>query len=171
MWPQIKCMFLIILVDHQASVAMSSHKELDGAVRIGPYGRKDLQSCHFRTYHLTYAHYVKFPSWGFQICRRQHALKPGRGKTLFHRHRRRVVFIRFNRLVVSIRGSHLNDGLVGPLDCKIYFESGLPVCVSRCFFAQLLEGSWRSISLCFFAILQPCSGISRLWCVQLQPLI
>ncbi len=146
-------MFLIVLVDHQASVAMSSHKELDGAVRIGPYGRKDLQSCHFRTYHLTYAHYVKFPSWGFQNCRRQHALKPGLGKTLF------------------LRGSHLNDGLVGPLDCKIYFESGLPVCVSRCFFAQLLEGSWRSISLCFFAILQPCSGISRLWCVQLQPLI
>ncbi|CAG0915338.1 unnamed protein product [Notodromas monacha] len=49
-------------LNSRGSVAMSSHKELDGAVRIGKFMRKDLQSCQFRKYHLTYAHYVKFPS-------------------------------------------------------------------------------------------------------------
>ncbi|CAG0892876.1 unnamed protein product [Darwinula stevensoni] len=54
--------FIMTVFANKGSVALSSHKELDGATHIGAYQRKDLHSCQFHKYHLTYAHYVKFPS-------------------------------------------------------------------------------------------------------------
>ena len=44
----------------QASIALSSHAELDGKRTVREYTRLDLQSCQFSNYHLTYAHYARY---------------------------------------------------------------------------------------------------------------
>ena len=48
----------------QTSTAADSHQELRKCNRFGDWLRKDAQYSQFQNYELTYAHFVRFPSWG-----------------------------------------------------------------------------------------------------------
>ena len=47
----------------QTSMAAESHKELQKCGHFGDWMRKDIQYSQFQNYELTYAHFVRFPSW------------------------------------------------------------------------------------------------------------
>ena len=44
-------------------MANESHKELQKTGSFGDWARKDIQYSQFQNYELTYAHFVRFPSW------------------------------------------------------------------------------------------------------------
>ena len=44
-------------------MAAESHKELQKCGHFGDWLRKDIQYSQFQNYELTYAHFVRFPSW------------------------------------------------------------------------------------------------------------
>ena len=44
-------------------MAAESHKELQKCGHFGDWMRKDIQYSQFQNYELTYAHFVRFPSW------------------------------------------------------------------------------------------------------------
>ena len=44
-------------------MAAESHKELQKTGSFGDWARKDIQYSQFQNYELTYAHFVRFPSW------------------------------------------------------------------------------------------------------------
>ena len=48
----------------QTSMAADSHKELQVCRNFGDWIRNDIQYSSFQNYELTYAHFVRFPSWG-----------------------------------------------------------------------------------------------------------
>ncbi|CAG0879225.1 unnamed protein product [Cyprideis torosa] len=54
--------FIMTVFANEGSITLNSHSALDGSKDILDYHRVDLQSCRFRNYHLTYAHYARFPS-------------------------------------------------------------------------------------------------------------
>ena len=47
----------------QTSMAAESHKELQKCGHFGDWMRKDIQYSQFQNYELTYAHFIRFPSW------------------------------------------------------------------------------------------------------------
>ena len=59
------CQIVAVLSFHyfQTSTAAESHKELRTCNRFGDWLRKDAQYSQFQNYELTYAHFVRFPSW------------------------------------------------------------------------------------------------------------
>ena len=44
-------------------MAAESHKELQKTGRFGDWARKDIQYSQFQNFELTYAHFIRFPSW------------------------------------------------------------------------------------------------------------
>ena len=52
-----------IYLTFQTSMAADSHKELQMCRNFGDWIRNDIQYSSFQNYELTYAHFIRFPSW------------------------------------------------------------------------------------------------------------
>lgn len=58
--------FIVTVFANKTSPAFGASRELEHISNIGQFKRRDVQYCRFDTYDLTYAHYVKYPSWGLK---------------------------------------------------------------------------------------------------------
>lgn len=58
--------FIVTVFANKTSPAFGASRELEHIANIGQFKRRDVQYCRFDTYDLTYAHYVKYPSWGLK---------------------------------------------------------------------------------------------------------
>ena len=58
--------FIVTVFANKTSPAFGASRELEHITNIGQFKRRDVQYCRFDTYDLTYAHYVKYPSWGLK---------------------------------------------------------------------------------------------------------
>lgn len=59
--------FIVTVFANKTSPAFGASRELEHIANIGQFKRRDIQYCRFDAYDLTYAHYVKYPSWGLKI--------------------------------------------------------------------------------------------------------
>lgn len=59
--------FIVTVFANKTSPAFGVSRELEHISNIGQFKRRDIQYCRFDAYDLTYAHYVKYPSWGLKI--------------------------------------------------------------------------------------------------------
>lgn len=59
--------FIVTVFANKTSPAFGASRELEHISNIGQFKRRDIQYCRFDAYDLTYAHYVKYPSWGLKI--------------------------------------------------------------------------------------------------------
>lgn len=58
--------FIVTVFANKTSPAFGASRELEHIANIGQFKRRDIQYCRFEAYDLTYAHYVKYPSWGLK---------------------------------------------------------------------------------------------------------
>jgi hypothetical protein len=58
--------FIVTVFANKTSPAFGASRELEHIANIGQFKRRDVQYCRFDTYDLTYAHYIKYPSWGLK---------------------------------------------------------------------------------------------------------
>lgn len=54
--------FIVTIFANETSPAYTAFRDLNHAVMLSDWQRRDIQYCRFQTYDLTYAHYSKFPS-------------------------------------------------------------------------------------------------------------
>lgn len=59
--------FVVTVFANKSSPAFGASRELEHISNIGQFKRRDVQYCRFDAYDLTYAHYIKYPSWGLKI--------------------------------------------------------------------------------------------------------
>lgn len=59
--------FIVTVFANKTSPAFGASRELEHISNIGQFKRRDIQYCRFDAYDLTYAHYIKYPSWGLKI--------------------------------------------------------------------------------------------------------
>jgi hypothetical protein len=59
--------FVVTVFANKTSPAFGASRELEHISNIGQFKRRDIQYCRFDAYDLTYAHYIKYPSWGLKI--------------------------------------------------------------------------------------------------------
>lgn len=59
--------FIVTVFANKSSPAFGASRELENINKIGQFNRHDIQYCRFDAYDLTYAHYVKYPSWGLKF--------------------------------------------------------------------------------------------------------
>lgn len=59
--------FIVTVFANKSSPAFGASRELEHINTIGQFNRRDIQYCRFDAYDLTYAHYIKYPSWGLKI--------------------------------------------------------------------------------------------------------
>jgi Adenosylmethionine decarboxylase len=59
--------FIVTVFANKTSPAFGASRELEHISSIGQFKRRDIQYCRFDAYDLTYAHYIKYPSWGLKI--------------------------------------------------------------------------------------------------------
>lgn len=58
--------FIVTVFANKTSPAYGASRELEHMANMGQFKRRDVQYCRFDTYDLTYALYVKYPSWGLK---------------------------------------------------------------------------------------------------------
>lgn len=59
--------FVVTVFANKTSPAFGASRELENIANIGQFKRRDIQYCRFDSYDLTYAHYIKYPSWDMEI--------------------------------------------------------------------------------------------------------
>lgn len=59
--------FVVTVFANKTSPAFGASRELEHIANIGQFKRRDVQYCRFDAYDLTYAHYIKYPSWGLEF--------------------------------------------------------------------------------------------------------
>lgn len=58
--------FVVTVFANKTSPAFGASREFEHVDSMGEFKRKDIQYCRFDSYDLTYALYVKYPSWGLK---------------------------------------------------------------------------------------------------------
>lgn len=58
--------FVVTVFANKTSQAFGASREFEHVDNMGDFKRKDIQYCRFDSYDLTYALYVKYPSWGLK---------------------------------------------------------------------------------------------------------
>ena len=118
----------------QTSMAASCHKELQVRQHFGEWIRNDIQYSSVQNYELTYAHFVRFPSWEIS--------PPGSspGKMISHRSRRRR---RNNRK--SRRNIRRCSPFLVLRDSAPFLLGKRPLrVIDKVIFSALLSEIWRS---------------------------
>jgi hypothetical protein len=59
--------FVVTVFANKTSPAFGASRELENIADLGQFKRRDIQYCRFDSYDLTYAHYIKYPSWDMEI--------------------------------------------------------------------------------------------------------
>lgn len=59
--------FVVTVFANKTSPAFGASRELESIANLGQFKRRDIQYCRFDSYDLTYAHYIKYPSWDMEI--------------------------------------------------------------------------------------------------------
>ena len=124
----------------QTSTAADSHQELRKCSRFGDWLRKDAQYSQFQNYELTYAHFVRFPSWGKSLP----GSSPGRIREVqiphfssqilsFYLSLLLISFITQNQVFKSIQNHLIKSLLTSKNPAKHYIQNRL-----------LCSAQWRS---------------------------
>ena len=124
----------------QTSTAADSHQELRKCSRFGDWLRKDAQYSQFQNYELTYAHFVRFPSWGKSLP----GSSPGRIREVqiphfssqifsFYLSLLLISFITQNQVLKSIQNHLIKSLLTSKNPAKHYIQNRL-----------LCSAQWRS---------------------------